>query len=168
MRSHETTSSRAPAIAYQGSPGPLCYRRVVRAVYAARFGGDDPLSNLAIGDRPDPRPPAGWALVRVTAASLNHHDLWTLRGVSSQPLNTPQILGCDAVGRVEERGEDTGGALAPEPGWWSTASSDVGPVLPAWPPNPASATVSASSASHPTAAPSPSWWPCRRQPRPAA
>ena len=85
----------------------------MRAVYAARFGGDDPLSNLAIGDRPDPRPPAGWVLVRVTAASLNHHDLWTLRGVSSQPLNTPQILGCDAVGRVEERGEDTGGALAP-------------------------------------------------------
>ena len=85
----------------------------MRAVYAARFGGNDPLSNLAIGDRPAPRPAAGWALVRVAAASLNHHDLWTLRGVSSQPLNTPQILGCDAVGRVEERGEDTGGALAP-------------------------------------------------------
>ena len=85
----------------------------MRAVYAARFGGDDPLSNLAIGGRPDPRPRAGWALVRVTAASLNHHDLWTLRGVSSQPLNAPQILGCDASGRVEELAEGTGGAPAP-------------------------------------------------------
>jgi NADPH:quinone reductase-like Zn-dependent oxidoreductase len=90
----------------------LWYRRIVRAVYAARFGGDDPLSNLAIGDRPEPRPPAGWAVVRVSAASLNHHDLWTLRGVSSQPLNAPQILGCDAAGRVEELGEGTGGAPA--------------------------------------------------------
>ena len=90
----------------------LWYRRIVRAVYAARFGGDDPLSNLAIGDRPDPRPPAGWAVVRVSAASLNHHDLWTLRGVSSQPLNAPQILGCDAAGRVEELGEGTVGAPA--------------------------------------------------------
>src|ERR1039458_5181464 len=109
----ETTSNEPPPIAYRGVPRPLCYRRVVRAVYAARFGGDDPLANLAIGDRPHPRAAAGWALVRVTAASLNHHDLWTLRGVSSQPLNAPQILGCDAVGRVEELGEGSGGALAP-------------------------------------------------------
>jgi len=82
-----------------------CLRRSLR--------GNDPLSNLAIGDRPAPRPAAGWALVRVAAASLNHHDLWTLRGVSSQPLNTPQILGCDAAGRVVELGEGTAGAPAP-------------------------------------------------------
>jgi NADPH:quinone reductase-like Zn-dependent oxidoreductase len=86
----------------------------MRAAYAARFGGDDPLANLVIGDWPDPRPEPGWALVRVAAASLNHHDLWTLRGVSSQPLTAPQILGCDAAGRVEEVAE--GAVGAPPPG----------------------------------------------------
>jgi len=86
----------------------------VRAVFAARYGGDDPLGNLEIGEWPDPpRPAPGWALVRVTAASLNHHDLWTLRGVSSVPLTAPQILGCDAAGRVEAMGEGVEGAPAP-------------------------------------------------------
>ena len=85
----------------------------VRAVYAAHFGGDDPLANLEIGEQPDPRPAPGWALVRVAAASLNHHDLWTLRGVSAQPLTAPQILGCDATGRVEELGEGVEGTPAP-------------------------------------------------------
>ncbi len=86
----------------------------MRAVYAARFGGEDPLANLEVGEWQDPRAGPGWALVRVTAASLNHHDLWTLRGVSSQPLAAPQILGCDAAGRVEELGEGVTGA--PNPG----------------------------------------------------
>ena len=85
----------------------------MRAAYAARYGGDDPLANLEIGPWPDPTPGPGWALVRVAAASLNHHDLWTLRGVSSQPLTAPQILGCDAAGRVESLGGGVEGAPAP-------------------------------------------------------
>lgn len=71
------------------------------AAYAARIGGSDPLSNLEIGDQPRPEPSSGWALVRVGAASLNHHDIWTLRGVSSRPITPPQILGCDGAGVVE-------------------------------------------------------------------
>ena len=77
----------------------------MRAAFATGFGGDDPLANLEVGEQPDPEPARGWALVRVAAASLNHHDLWTLRGVSSRPLQAPQVLGCDAVGRVEALGE---------------------------------------------------------------
>jgi len=76
------------------------------AAYAAASGGDDPLANLRVGDRPAPRPRSGWAVVRVEAASLNYHDLWTLRGVSSQPIVPPQILGGDAAGVVEEYGPD--------------------------------------------------------------
>src|ERR1700726_1050711 len=57
--------------------------------------------------RPVPRP--GWALVRVRATALNHHDLWTLRGVSASPIVPPQILGCDAAGGVEEDGRGGGG-----------------------------------------------------------
>ena len=85
----------------------------MRAAYAIAFGGEDPLANLAIGEQPEPELQPGWALVRVTAASLNHHDLWTLRGVSSRPLTAPQVLGCDAAGRVEALGDRTAGAPIP-------------------------------------------------------
>jgi NADPH:quinone reductase-like Zn-dependent oxidoreductase len=83
----------------------------VLAAYAATTGGDDPLANLKVGDLPRPVPRPGWALVRVRAAALNHHDLWTLRGVSASPIVPPQILGCDAAGVVEEYG---GGSEVPE------------------------------------------------------
>jgi NADPH:quinone reductase-like Zn-dependent oxidoreductase len=76
------------------------------AAYASAVGGDDPLANLAVADQPTPSPRPGWALVRVHAASLNHHDLWTLRGVSSTPVIPPQILGCDAAGEVAGYGGD--------------------------------------------------------------
>ena len=51
------------------------------AVYANGFSAKDPLSGLALGERPDPVAPGGWTTVTVKAAALNHHDLWTLRGV---------------------------------------------------------------------------------------
>ena len=74
------------------------------AAYASAVGGDDPLANLSVGDLPAPSARPGWALVKVGAASLNHHDLWTLRGVSSTPVVPPQILGCDAAGEVAAYG----------------------------------------------------------------
>jgi NADPH:quinone reductase-like Zn-dependent oxidoreductase len=55
--------------------------RRVFAVYAARIDADDPLSALELGERPEPEVPVGWTTVAVRAASLNHHDLWSLRGV---------------------------------------------------------------------------------------
>jgi NADPH:quinone reductase-like Zn-dependent oxidoreductase len=76
------------------------------AAYASALGGDDPLANLAVGEMPTPSPRPGWALVKVRAASLNHHDLWTLRGVSSTPVTPPQVLGCDAAGDVAGYGGD--------------------------------------------------------------
>ena len=72
----------------------------MRAVYAEKFGGDDWLSNARVGDIDDPKPRSGWAMVRVAAAALNHHDLWTLKGVSSRKLESLQGLGCDAAGTV--------------------------------------------------------------------
>ena len=87
----------------------------MRAVYCAGIGGDDPLANLAVGEQPDPELPPGYALVRVAAASLNHHDLWTLKGVSSRPIQPPQVLGCDAAGTVERLAPDVP-AAAPQPG----------------------------------------------------
>jgi NADPH:quinone reductase-like Zn-dependent oxidoreductase len=68
------------------------------AVYASAFSRDDPLSALTVGERPEPEPPPGWTTVRVKAASLNHHDLWSLRGVGLKEEQLPMILGCDAAG----------------------------------------------------------------------
>ena len=81
------------------------------AAYATRVGGEDPLANLEVGERPRPQPGTGWALLRTEAVSLNHHDLWTLRGVGAPPGSLPRILGCDVAGRVEAYGPDTEEAL---------------------------------------------------------
>ena len=68
------------------------------AVTAARIDAGDPLAGLEVGERPDPVAPDGWVTVRVKAASLNHHDVWTLRGVGISADRLPIILGCDAAG----------------------------------------------------------------------
>src|SRR5438445_9535839 len=75
------------------------------AVFASEIDRDDPLSGLEIGDRPEPEVPDGWTTVTVKAASLNHHDLWSLRGVGLRREQLPMILGCDASG-VDEDGND--------------------------------------------------------------
>jgi NADPH:quinone reductase-like Zn-dependent oxidoreductase len=75
------------------------------AAYAARIDQDDPLAGLELGERPDPDPPDGWTTVEVRAASLNHHDLWSLRGVGLGEDRLPMILGCDAAG-VDDAGND--------------------------------------------------------------
>ena len=80
------------------------------AVYAEKFSTDagdpkDVLSGLVVGERPDPEVPDGWAKVTVKAASLNHHDLWSLRGVGLREESLPMILGCDAAGYDEDGNE---------------------------------------------------------------
>jgi NADPH:quinone reductase-like Zn-dependent oxidoreductase len=75
------------------------------AVSATSISGDDPLGGLTVGERPEPQPSAGWTTVKVRAASLNHHDVWTLRGVGISEDRLPMILGCDAAG-VDDEGND--------------------------------------------------------------
>jgi NADPH:quinone reductase-like Zn-dependent oxidoreductase len=68
------------------------------AVTAACFDADNPLAALDLGERPDPVPADGWTTITVKAAALNHHDVWTLRGVGLPADRLPMILGCDAAG----------------------------------------------------------------------
>ena len=75
------------------------------AVTAARVSPEDPLAALCLGDHPEPSPPEGWVTVTVKAASLNHHDVWTLRGVGISADRLPIVLGCDAAG-VDEEGNE--------------------------------------------------------------
>jgi NADPH:quinone reductase-like Zn-dependent oxidoreductase len=75
------------------------------AVTAARIDAENPLAGLDLGERPEPSAQPGWTTVAVRAASLNHHDLWTLRGVGISPDRLPIVLGCDAAG-VDEDGNE--------------------------------------------------------------
>ena len=87
------------------------------AVYADKFSSDDPLSALQVGERPDPEVPDGWTTVTVKAASLNHHDLFSLRGVGLREESLPMILGCDAAGYDEDGNEVVVHAVISDPSW---------------------------------------------------
>jgi NADPH:quinone reductase-like Zn-dependent oxidoreductase len=66
---------------------------------------EDPLSALEVGQVVEPNVPEGWALVEVKAASLNHHDIWSLRGIGLPEERLPMIIGCDAAG-IDEKGNE--------------------------------------------------------------
>lgn len=87
------------------------------AAYAHAIDPDDPVSGLVVGDRPDPQPREGWTTVTVKAAALNHHDLWTLRGVGIRPDQLPMILGGDAAGIDEDGNEVVVHSVITSPGW---------------------------------------------------
>jgi len=87
------------------------------AVYAAEPNADAPLDSLTVGERPEPEVPEGWVKVRVTAASLNMHDLWTLRGVGIKPEQFPMILGCDGAGTLEDGTEVVLHSIIGDPTW---------------------------------------------------
>jgi NADPH:quinone reductase-like Zn-dependent oxidoreductase len=75
------------------------------AATAVRQDPNDPIAGLEVGDRPDPAPREGWTTVRLRAASLNHHDLWSLQGVGLPADRLPMVLGCDGAG-VDEHGNE--------------------------------------------------------------
>lgn len=87
------------------------------AVYAASQSADDPLSALEVGERPSPEVPEGWARVRLRAASLNHHDVWSLRGVGLPADRLPMILGCDGAGVDDDGNEVVVHAVVSDPQW---------------------------------------------------
>lgn len=77
----------------------------MRAAFASAASPDQPLDALTVGEVAEPAPPEGWVSVEVRAASLNHHDLWSLRGVGLRSDRLPMILGCDAAGVTPEGDE---------------------------------------------------------------
>jgi NADPH:quinone reductase-like Zn-dependent oxidoreductase len=101
----------------------------VRAAYVASVDADDPLSGLVVGERPNPELPPGWSTVAVKAASLNHHDLWSLRGVGLPADRLPMILGCDASGVDENGAEVVVHSVITTPGWTGDETLDPGRTL---------------------------------------
>ena len=94
------------------------------AVYASALNRDDPLSGLTVGERPEPEIPDGWTAITVRAASLNHHDLWSLRGVGLPEDRLPMILGCDAAGIDEDGNEVIAHSVINDPSWHGDETLD--------------------------------------------
>ena len=69
------------------------------AATVTSFHPDDPLRGLTVGERPEPTLPLDdWTVVTVRATALNHHDLWSLKGVGLREDQLPMVLGTDAAG----------------------------------------------------------------------
>ncbi len=87
------------------------------AVYASEANAEDPVASLVVGERPEPEAPEGWVRVDVKAASLNMHDIWTLRGVGIKAEQFPMILGCDGAGVLEDGTEVVLHSVIGDPAW---------------------------------------------------
>jgi NADPH:quinone reductase-like Zn-dependent oxidoreductase len=74
----------------------------VLAARAVRADVEQPLRALEVGEAPPAPAPQGWVRVRVRAAALNRHDLWSLRGVGLPTDRLPMVLGCDAAGTTDD------------------------------------------------------------------
>lgn len=77
-------------------------KETMMAAWASKPNFKDPLSGLRYGKRQVPNVPEGWVRVKVTAASLNWHDVWTLRGIVHPSLSFPRILGVDGCGTLDD------------------------------------------------------------------
>ena len=94
------------------------------AVFVSSPGPQDPLSVLEVGERPEPEVPDGWTTVRVKAASLNHHDLFSLQGIGLPQERMPMILGTDAAGLDEDGNEVIVHGVVASPGWTGDETLD--------------------------------------------
>ncbi|RFU75900.1 hypothetical protein TARUN_6362 [Trichoderma arundinaceum] len=72
------------------------------AVYAASGDQSNPLTGLKVGRVPLPPIPEGWLRIKVSASTVNYHDIFTLKGVGFHPIKFPRIIGCEGVGTLED------------------------------------------------------------------
>lgn len=79
----------------------------MRAVVLPKHGDIDVLEVRDDHPRPEIRP--GHVILRVTAASFNYHDIFTVQGMPGIRVPIPIVIGLDVVGRIEEIAEDVVG-----------------------------------------------------------
>ena len=96
------------------------------AAVCARISPDDPLAGLEVRELPEPTPADGWEVIEVRAAALNHHDLWSLRGVGVTEDALPVVLGTDAAGVTADGREVVAHAIlgSARPGEDETLAAD--------------------------------------------
>ncbi|KAH8698805.1 hypothetical protein BGW36DRAFT_358322 [Talaromyces proteolyticus] len=83
-------------------PSDSASQKTMVAVLATAADAGNPLAMLKVDHVPLPKVPAGWVRVKIQAAAINYHDIFTLQGVAVHPLNYPMILGCEGCGSLED------------------------------------------------------------------
>jgi NADPH:quinone reductase-like Zn-dependent oxidoreductase len=73
----------------------------MRAALFRRHGGPEVME---LGDVPVPTPGPGEVQVRVSAAGMNHIDLWLRQGLPALPVSFPHVAGGDVCGVVSQLG----------------------------------------------------------------
>jgi NADPH:quinone reductase-like Zn-dependent oxidoreductase len=81
----------------------------MRAALFRRHGGPEVME---VADVPSPQAGDGEIAIRVTAAALNHVDLWLRRGLPALPVPLPHVAGGDVCGVVAALGP----GVTPRPG----------------------------------------------------
>ena len=94
------------------------------AVAAVSQSTTDPLAGLHVGELAEPAVPADWVTVDEVASALNHHDLWSLKGVGLPADRLPMILGCDAVGHDAQGNRVIVYPVITSPNWAGDATMD--------------------------------------------
>ena len=85
----------------------------MRATAIMAHGGQDQI--VYHTDFPDPVAEEGDVIVRVKAASLNYHDVFTRRGMPGIKLSLPVIPGLDVAGEIAEIGPGVEGWSVGDP-----------------------------------------------------
>lgn len=98
----------------------------MRAVYAKSLSEDNPMDGLVVGELARPPAPAGFKCVTLKATALNHHDIFSLRGVGLAPDRLPMILGCDGAGTDDDGNEVIVHSVISQPGYKGDETLDPG------------------------------------------
>ena len=62
------------------------------------------LDSLCVIEHPRPLAREGFVVIRVRAASFNHHDVFTVKGMPGIRLKLPVVLGLDMAGEIDHVG----------------------------------------------------------------
>ena len=91
----------------------------MRAVYATSLSAEDPLSGLVVGELPlpDATVPPGFVRVKLKTSALNHHDLFSLKGVGLAADKLPMVLGGDGAGVDDDGNEVIVHGVISSPDW---------------------------------------------------
>ena len=76
---------------------------------AAVFYKSGGIESCSVEEVPEPKPLKDEVVVKIKTASLNHLDLWVLKGRSGEKITQPHIFGSDGAGVVFSVGPDVTG-----------------------------------------------------------